>query len=207
MRGSKGAIQMSLGFIIAVVFAVILLSLVIIWLRGMMGGISGLTTDLTQQARNELQRTFGGTGESFSVFPTNYETEAGKGFSSLIGIKNNAADGAGHKFVVNIEPAAASICGDNDLKGCSFGNIQNIYNFMKSWLTWVKTPIQIGSMKDNQFQYKIQPPPNTPRGTYMFLVYACYDNAGTVPSADECNENTPSESVWSTPKQVSITIK
>ncbi|HDD46520.1 MAG TPA: hypothetical protein ENG42_03515 [Candidatus Aenigmarchaeota archaeon] len=207
----SGAIQMSLGFIIAVVFAIVLLSLAIWWLRGVIINISGLTTDLTQQARNELQRTFGGTGENFAIFPSSYELEAGKGIRMLGGIKNNAADGQDHRFVINVVPSAASpnVCPEGDISECELagGGGITLEEFMTSWLTWDKTkkPIKIG--QTGEFWLEIKTPANTPKGTYMFNVYACYDSGGEVPRYDECNEDTPTDKIWGAEKQLVITVK
>ena len=180
------------------------------WLRDIMGGIGGLTTDLTQQAREQLTSTFGGTSENFAIFPTSYDLEAGKGIRMSGGVKNTASDGKGHKFVINVIPAAASpdVCQSGDISSCTIPSGENLKEFMKSWLTWDKTIKPIGIGKYAFFWLKVDVPPNAPKGTYIFNVYACYDGGtGTTPSAENCNENTPIENIWSTPKQLVITVK
>lgn len=117
----KGAVELSLGFIVMVVFAVILLSLAIVWLQGVVRDIGGLTTDLTQQSANKIQEIFGETGENFAVWPSSYSMSAGKGIKLLAGIKNNARDGQAHRFVINMVPSTASneVCPERDIKTCS----------------------------------------------------------------------------------------
>jgi hypothetical protein len=205
----KAAIEMSLGFIIAVVFAVVLLSLSIMWLRDMMGGAGGLTTDLTSQARNELQRTFGGTGESFAIFPSSYDLEAGKGIRLLGGVKNNANDGKDHRFVINVLPSAAGneVCPGGEIAGCSGPSGGTLEEFMMTWITWDRSPkpVKIGQTGDMWIEVKA--PNNAVKGTYMFNVYACYDFSGDVPLYSECNAETPTDQIWSTPKPLVITVK
>ena len=54
----KGAIELSLGFIVTVVFAVVLLSLAIVWLNSIFPTLFGITDDLFQQAQTQIQETF-----------------------------------------------------------------------------------------------------------------------------------------------------
>jgi hypothetical protein len=205
----KAAIEVSLGFIIAVVFAVVLLSLAIMWLRGMMSATTGLTTDLTSQARNELQRTFGGTGENFAVFPSQYELEAGNGIRLLGGIKNNAGDGRDHRFVINVLPSAASneVCPEGDIETCSGPDGGRLSDYMKKWVTWDHSPkpIKIGST--GEMWIEVKAPSNAVKGTYMFNVYACYDFGGDLPAYTDCNAETETSKIWSTPKPLVITVK
>ena len=82
----KAAFQMSLGFIIAVVFAIVLLSLALTWLRGTIENIIGLTDDLTQQAQAQLRESFTSTATSFAVWPNQYNLNPGKGLKMSAGI-------------------------------------------------------------------------------------------------------------------------
>jgi len=206
----RGAIQMSLGFIIAVVFAVVLLSLSVMWLRGMMGSVSGLTTDLTQQSRNELQRTFGGAGENFAIFPSSYDLSAGSGVKLLGGIKNNAGDGKDHTFVINIVPTAADKSVLNVYNCDDFTNCEDLKSYMQDWVTWDKSPTPIGIAKTGEFWIEIRAPSDAPQRKYMFKVYACYDTDadGNVPMYSDCVARQVQErQIWSTPKSLVITVK
>ena len=66
-RNQKGAIELSLGFIVTVVFAVVLLSLAIMWVRGMFGNIDIIAVDLTRQAQDEISATFSETTKPTSL--------------------------------------------------------------------------------------------------------------------------------------------
>ena len=106
--------QMSLGFIIAVVFAVVLLSLAIVWLRGMMENVSGLTVDLTQQARNELSDTFKQTRSNFAIWPTRQDMDRGETLILSAGVKNNDPDGDDKWCFVEVECTATDSSGSCD---------------------------------------------------------------------------------------------
>lgn len=52
--GSKGAINLSIGFVVVVVLAVLILSLGIMWIQGMFGSITGLTDQVIAKAKTQL---------------------------------------------------------------------------------------------------------------------------------------------------------
>lgn len=88
----KGAIQLSLGFIVMIVFAVVLLSLAIVWLRGMMESISGLTETQIANAEAELAEVFETQQTVFALSRTtisNPPATRGKAYAIAIGFKNN----------------------------------------------------------------------------------------------------------------------
>jgi hypothetical protein len=207
----KGAVELSLGFIVMVVFAVILLSLAIVWLQGVIRDIGGLTTDLTQQSANKIQEIFGETGENFAVWPSSYSMSAGKGIKLLAGIKNNARDGQPHRFVINIVPSTASneVCPERDITTCSVsGGGGTLYDFMASWLTFdtAEAPVSQGATHTPWVEIKI--PSSAVKGTYMFNVYCCYD-AGTssAPVFSDCDSNVGMQNLWGgSAKSVVLTV-
>lgn len=173
----KAAIQLSLGFIVAVVFAVVLLSLALTWLHGIFGGFTTITDDLTQQAQNKLIETFERTNSNFAVWPNRYTLKRGKGVKFSVGIRNNAEDGLDHTFVINIIPAAASkdVCPEGDVRYCSAPGGESLYDFMLDWVTWDRSSsvIQINSVGYKTIE--IRPDSNARLGTYIFNIVACKD--------------------------------
>jgi len=173
----KAAIQLSLGFIVAVVFAVVLLSLSLTWLQGIFAGFTGITNDLTQQAQNKLRQTFEETNSNFAIWPNRYDLKRGEELKMSAGIKNNAEDGLSHMFVINIIPATASksVCPGGDVNSCLAPGGKTLYEEMLTWVTWdmSSSVIQI-----NQVGYKtisIKPDSQAKLGTYIFNVVACKD--------------------------------
>lgn len=186
---------MSLGFIIAVVFAIVLLSLALTWLRGMIENIIGITDDLTQQAQSNLRKAFEETQSSFAVWPSQYNLKPGKGLRMSAGIENDATDGKDHIFVINVIPVNAD---DNVLsaKGCTvFGRSCKLYDDLVKWITFDKTT---GIIKVNSVGFKfieIRPSNDAVKGTYLFNVIACYNQvAGSTPSSAGCTET--SDNLW-----------
>ncbi|MFQ5647978.1 MAG: hypothetical protein ACE5FW_01965 [Candidatus Aenigmatarchaeota archaeon] len=211
MTERKAAVQMSLGFIVAIVIAVVMLSLVLGWMRGMFGGVTTLTEDLTQQAQSSLRDAFRETGSNFAVWPSQYEIDKGKGIRMSAGIENDDPNSLDHYYKITVIPAAVS---DNVLsaRGCtSFEACPTLQTSMSRWVTFdtLTTPIKINTVG---FKYiDITVPNDAVTGTYMFNVIACYDGVTvgtpTAASVPICDENTPSANVWGNPTPVVIVVK
>jgi type II secretory pathway pseudopilin PulG len=88
----KGAIQMSLGFIVAVVFAVILLSLAIVWIQGTVEQIRQLTEDQIRNAHAQLDEVFETQQTVFALSKNSIDNppaSRGRAYAIAIGFKNN----------------------------------------------------------------------------------------------------------------------
>jgi len=209
----KAAIQMSLGFIVAIVIAVVMLSLVLGWMRGMFGGVTTLTEDLTQQAQSNLRDAFRETGSNFAVWPSQYEIDRGKGIRMSAGIENDAADGLDHYYKINVIPAAVSdnVCAGGALT-CAAPGGGTVESYMQRWVTFdsMTAPVKINTVG---FKFiDIAVPSDAKTGTYMFTVIACYDgiSAGTPTAASVpavCDQNTPSSNVWGNPQPIVVVVK
>lgn len=91
-RKKKGAIQLSLGFIVTIVFAVVLLSLAIVWLRSMMESIQGLTESQIANAKAELDDVFETQQTVFALSRNQIDNPPavrGKAYAVGVGFKNN----------------------------------------------------------------------------------------------------------------------
>jgi hypothetical protein len=199
----KAAIELSLGFIVAVVFAVVLLSLAILWLQGIIGNIGGLTDDLTQQAQSKLQETFQTTQNNFAVWPDRYNLDRGRELKMSAGIKNDAEDGQNHQFIINVVPAAASKtpCPSGDISSCTGPGGASVKDFMQGWASWDN---QAGIIQINRVGYRtisVKVPANAVAGTYIFNVIACMD----ISSYNAC---TPQTLNWGgSAQQLTVTVK
>ena len=93
------------------------------------------------------------------------------------GIKNNAADGQPHDFVINIVPigASSSVCQTNDIETCTVSGGLTLKSFMEGWITADKGPsrIEINGMWFPKIT--ITPPTNAMKGDYIFNGVACKD--------------------------------
>jgi hypothetical protein len=167
----KGAIELSLGFIVAVVFSVVLLSLAIMWLNNLFPQFTSLTDDLTQQAQSKIQETFQQSQNNFAIWPSKYDLAKGRELKMSAGIKNDAADSLNHQFVINVIPASASdtVCPGGDLDACG-----SIKTTMQSWVSWDK---QSSTVQANKVGYRVitVKPENAKSGTYIFNVVACME--------------------------------
>lgn len=195
----KGAIELSLGFIVAVVFAVVLLSLAILWLQGIFPTLFSITDDLFQQAQTKIQETFQQTQNNFAVWPPKYDLTRGRELKMAAGIENDAQDGNTHRFVINVMPATASdnICPGGDIDACG-----NLKTEMQSWITWDR---QSSSIEIDRIGYRwiiIKPSNNAKLGNYIFNVVSCKEPITTY---QECTLETLN---WGgSAQQFQITLK
>ncbi|HJW96720.1 MAG TPA: hypothetical protein VJ485_00985 [archaeon] len=195
----KGAIELSLGFIVTVVFAVVLLSLAIVWLNSIFPTLFGITDDLFQQAQTQIQETFQKSENNFAVWPPKYDLARGRELKMAAGIENDAGDANTHRFVINVIPATASdsVCSGGELDACG-----NLKAEMQSWITWDR---QSSSIEIDRVGYRwiiINPPSSTKLGTYIFNVVACKE---PITTASACTLETLN---WGgSAQQFQITLK
>ena len=211
----KADFQMSLGFIIAVVFAIVLLTLAITWLQQVIGNISGITDDLTKQAQSKIQETFNTQNTNFAVWPPQYSLSAGKSLKLLAGIRNDEPQGNTINYYINVIPADSSLCQSGlnvDAQGnpkpfsqCQTAKGESVSALMRSWITFDRTlsTVQVGTTAYKSVE--VGPPNNAPKETYIYTAVACTVPSGTstVNSAD-CTATSPN--LWGNPQSLTIEV-
>jgi hypothetical protein len=195
----KGAIELSLGFIVTVVFAIVLLSLAIYWINTVIGSIGSLTDDMTQKAHDTLSDTFQTGATNFAVYPGEYTLSPGKGVKLSVGVKNDDRDGKPHSFVIRVFPAMASSNILNIYKCSKFSECENLTSEMMSWITYPETAYTV---QPNSFKFldvSVVIPNNAVKGIYQYDIVACEDMG-----FDECNRLTTN---WGSTLSLQITVK
>ncbi len=155
----KGAFQLSLGFIIGVVFAIVVLSLAVIWIQDLMGGVTDISEGLKEEASLKLEETFQETDENYAIWPTRKELTAGTKLAVSAGLKNNAMDGERHKFLVNIQPQSLPT-GVTDTE-------------VMSWIEWAKQSKTVNPNQNTNIPIYITVPHGAQSGTYIFRITGC----------------------------------
>ncbi len=181
MADKKAAIQMSLGFIVAVVFAVVFLSLAIVWVNQFMSQITPLTDDLIKDARVKIRDTFSKTDTRFSVYPQEWDLARGRTLNMLAGVINRESDSQTHSFVINViptKPETATWIDDSEFR--------------------LVQPVPFSDV--GEFPITITPDRSAPAGTYTFYVIACMDK-----SFEQCT--TMDDQNYQSPKYFRITLE
>ncbi len=176
----KAAIQMSLGFIVAIVFAVVFLSLTIVWVNQFMSQITHTTDNLIGQAEVEINDVFATTDTKFSIYPKEWTLERGHELKMLAGVINREADSKSHNFVVNVIPTKPETAGWID--NSEFKLVQ---------------PVPFNNI--GEFPITITPTGAT-SGTYVFYVIACIDA-----TYGQCS--TMEQQNYQSPKYFRLTLK
>jgi len=195
MAKKKGAFQMSLGFIVAVVFAVVLLTLTVTWVQQLFGQIGTLTDDLTQDAHSTLQKQFKDSNKNFAVWPSRRTQKPGTGIILSAAVDNDADDGKTHTYVLNVLPSAASasICPGGDLETCSSPTSgKSLSEYMQEWITWPTGQQNVAINGIGFWDIGLNVPDDAIKGQYMFNVVACWDKDTdgnpVVPNYLSCNQ-------------------
>lgn len=196
---------MSLGFIVAVVFAIVLLTLSITWLQQLIGNIGGLTDDLTQQAQAKIQETFQAQKTNFAVWPTQYAISSGNTLKMSAGILNNDPAGSNRIFALNVVPVASSICQTGQFESCTVKGT-DMKSYMRNWVTFPDSAETVLVGTTGYRFITITAPLDAPKGQYLFSVVACADvPKGTLPVSSTCTQT--SSSLWGNSASLAITVK
>jgi hypothetical protein len=190
--GEKGAIDLSLGFIITVVFAVVLLSLAIFWLRGFFVQLEPLTVDLTQQAQSEIAKVFQNTDKNFAVWPSKYTIMPGKKLIMAAGIRNNDKEGRNLYYVVNMKITATD------------ASIQ--LSSVDGWILVPGNATRVPAAGTANRDIALNVPSDAPQGNYLFDVYSCYGTS-TTEAGRPADCSIDSMNLWGSPQPVTITIQ
>lgn len=171
---------MSLGLIVAVIFAVVFLSLGVVWVSSFMSDISGLSVDLIQEGRTKIKETFSSTNQRFAVYPEEWDLNSRQPLKMVAGIINKEADSREHDFVVNVIPTEPET---------------------EEWINEAefRRPLKAEFGKILNFPITITPDADALAGTYVFYIIACIDK----PFSD-CDE--PSKQNYEAAQYLRLTI-
>lgn len=160
----KGAFQLSLGLIVIVVFAVLLLSLSISWLTGLIGTIEELTYKTTDVAQKRLLDQLAQDGNRVGIAsPPITKWNRGESGSFALGIRNEEVDSPNNYFVnVYLEDVSDNLLPFN----------QAIQNTANSWISG-STSTDISPGGSETVDVIIAPPTNAKPGLYSFRAAVC----------------------------------
>lgn len=168
----KGAFQLSLGFVIGVIFAIVLLSLAIIWIQNLMASMGGLTDDLMQEGGIKIRDAFKDTSTKFMVYPSEWSMERGKKLMLVAGIVNRATDSMSHTYVIKVFPQLPATL-----------DWVNIFEYN------VPLNTEFGGVVE--FPITVTPPANIAAGTYVFRIAACEGRTYENCRLEDMNYGTP----------------
>lgn len=161
----KGAFQLSLSFIIVVVFAVIVLSLSIAWIQGMFETLNPLTHQVTDVARTELLDRIARSDSRVGIAaPDVTQWRRGETGSYAVGVRNTATDrDKTYSMNVYLEELGGDLSGKP---------VSGYVNKVKTWLTFSKQVFVPKSTSETS-DVIIKPSADAETGIYMFRVVVC----------------------------------
>jgi hypothetical protein len=161
----KGAFQLSLSFIIVVVFAVIVLSLAIAWIQGLFGTITQLTFSVTEVAEQELLDRLASSDSRVGMAAPDVSTwKRGETGSYSVGVKNIHSDrDVTFSTSVYLEEVGGALAGSP---------VSSYASDARKWLTF-SNKVFVESSGSSLSRVVIQPPTDAAKGIYMFRVVVC----------------------------------
>lgn len=177
----KGAFQLSLSFIITIVFAVVMLTLALTWLQGYFGQVSDMSDELFQQGQNKIKQIFSSGDDNFYIWPDSKPIEPNTKIAFAVGIKNDADDGEDHKYVINVYATRVPT-------GMSKSKVNQ-------WVEFDPTAKRVTiNSADTTRKVSITIPKDAKKGNYFFQVAACWDAGGREPKSSSCSGD--SDNLW-----------
>jgi len=155
----KGAIELGMNTIIIVVIGITLLSLALVWIRGMMGeeGIGGLTEGAFGQAQSAIGDIYEGTSEELSIVPETLSISPGESNEAKVVFSNlEDSDYDGVTFQID------TVTEGDQKVSCVFANT----------LKATAGPYDVPSGKSRELQVLIKAASTSPLGTAVCTVTA-----------------------------------
>ncbi len=178
----KGAFQLSLGFIVAVVFAVILLSLALTWLQGIFNPLNTITHKTTDIAMKQLLEQLATSDKKVGIAAPDVTTwKRGETGSYALGINNKDSDKE-HTYYVHVylEEVGGALGSEQ---------LDNLRTDTASWITLSPPSIDIEPNERDIVKIIIKPSPSAKIGIYSFRAAVC-----TNPSeANTCHASSANE--------------
>jgi hypothetical protein len=115
----KGAVELSMTTIIIIVIGITILSLGLVWIRGVFEDVGTTTSSAFDQADTEIGEIFGGTDQAVALSPSEIRVDQGGSGSANLAVNNL---GSSSVTVTGTVDAIATGGGSADTLGCYFSN-------------------------------------------------------------------------------------
>ncbi|MFH1978237.1 MAG: hypothetical protein ABIJ92_02845 [Candidatus Aenigmatarchaeota archaeon] len=180
---NKGAFQLSLGLVVIVVFAVILLSLSIGFITDLMGRVTDITHKVTEQAQQEVMKQIEAGAVSVGLAAPDV-TSWGRGQTgsySLIIRNDNLVWGEDFTVDISLTQLGGALAQQTPpiVPSDPFGATGQTYTeFVATWLTYSHDEF-LQPDERKAVPIIIKPPTNAPPGIYLFKVLVIDDVPST----------------------------
>lgn len=163
----RGAIQLTMGFLVTIIISIVLLALGILFLRQLVTGAEEIKLDLDQQTESQLASLLD-QGQQIAI-PFNTQTiRRGNSHIFGIGILNIQEQGI---FELSVTLSKAVDTANNEFPAQTIRNLN-----IPAWLRYDASGFQLNKNERQSIPLLIQIPTNAPSGTYIFNVQVKRNN-------------------------------
>ena len=157
IMNKKGAVELSMTTIIIIVIGITVLSLGLVWIRGVFTDVGGITKSAFEQGQGEIDEIFSGSTEPIALSPSTLTLDQGKSETVTLNI-NNLGKTTTPNVQASVEAKASGGTAIDTLK-CSFtdlfGSSSDTYSLNSGF------GVKLGILVEDS---------NSPLGTYVCRV-------------------------------------
>lgn len=177
----KGAIELSISFVVIVVIAVLILSLGIIWIQNIFGSITELTDQVIEKAKENLMSDItAGRREMGVTLPSLTKVTPGQGASLQMILKNTEVNQRCFYFaikLVGVDSVVSSAYFNNpDCATPSCPDFAQIKQDVERWFLIAPNVKSVGGQALGSSEVTFDTNTDTKAGRYAFTAYAYYMN-------------------------------
>lgn len=178
--GNKGAINLSISFVVVVVLAVLILSLGIMWIQGMFESIEGLTVQVISKAKTELMSDITSGDKDIGItLPSVTRVPPGGGQDLEVILKNKEFNARCYMIdieLVSVDSVVSSgyFVGDPNCLGPSCSGFAQIKNDVERWFLISPDVLPADSQKVATSTVTFKTWDDSKGGRYGFTVYGYF---------------------------------
>ncbi len=179
--GDKGAINLSISFVVVVVLAVLILSLGVMWIQGMFESIESLTTQVIAKAKTQLMNDItSGKKEIGITLPSKTKVPPGGGEDLEIILKNKEYNSRCYMIdieLVSVDAAVSSAYFNNpDCLGPACPGFDQIKQDAERWFLITPDILPADSQQTATSTVSFETRDDSKGGRYGFTVYGYFMN-------------------------------
>ncbi len=179
--GDKGAINLSISFVVVVVLAVLILSLGVMWIQGMFESIESLTTQVIAKAKTQLMNDITSGDRDIGVtLPSVTKVPPGGGEDLEIILKNKEFNARCYMIdieLVSVDAAVSSgYFGSPDCLSPTCPGFAQIKQDAERWFLITPDTLPADSQKVVTSTVSFETSQDSKGGRYGFTVYGYYMN-------------------------------
>jgi hypothetical protein len=167
MFNKKAAIGLAINTIVIVIISIVILGAGVALMRNMIGGAEDIKDQLDRQTEAELERLLIDQGKKVALPLHTATIEAGENHVFGLGILNIDESYYWNQFIIDV--TASSYIDSDGITDPAFGGTDPML-----WVLYDPGPVTVNENEHQSEAIQVNPPEDTPKGTFIFNVVVTY---------------------------------